>query len=625
MEETPLPARSTGSLPLVALAVGVLSLSLIALGIWLRRSAAAAAIVLLAATGSAVAAPPADFIATPNQCAAWAVLQAACASGTDVGIDGIQRLLPADGEMKSLLQVKTALARLGVESAGTTWESVPSTDGVRVMVVPVGRTSLGELGVRAGKVHFVTGVGRSRGKVHVLNGPGPLVPVAADRLAESVAGPCLQVGTDPAPANDGWVGNVSTVRFLAGLIVGLLCILTVGSLVRRRLKSRQPVLDRCVRTGVAVGCLSLTGCFGSTPPAMPDVPSGSAATAEADAGRVRSMPGSDVAIEVLPNAMQAVTYPAEVVEAANAARRQEGAAVVGITGKAVFTLHNLGTQPVRVVSVQTTCGCTAADIEAGDLLPAGGERKVTVEMSTDMHGETANRVFIRTDSAARPQITLSAYAEPIIRPPFVRTDLDRIHLADFTQGGETLGSFTVETMEPNDREGSWLVGAGLAEDDGPVASFTEVGSENHKLGRLVRYRCELPVRTNESGTFERRLTLEPSPDGSGSNFERELAAIVHYRVVPPVRCIPNRISASCRPAEAVVRRVMVMGRGGRTAVVRPPSEPPPDWLRVEVVGGGLVVTVQAPAEFAERLSHDLRLRTETDEIVLPVVCEPRGR
>src|SRR2546426_877253 len=58
------------------------------------------------------------FWTEPNQCAAWATYAVCRATGRAFNEQAIDRVLPADGRPKSLLEVRHALRTLGIESFG---------------------------------------------------------------------------------------------------------------------------------------------------------------------------------------------------------------------------------------------------------------------------------------------------------------------------------------------------------------------------------------------------------------------------------------------------------------------------------------------------------------------------
>ena len=90
-----------------------------------------------------------------------------------------------------------------------------------------------------------------------------------------------------------------------------------------------------------------------------------------------------------------------------------------------FEIENTGRSPVRVRTIETTCGCISAKIEPSVVEP-GGTAIVKVFPAAPPTGETTVGITLHTDSPLTPTVSLLLRSRGTMRPPYlldVRGDL----------------------------------------------------------------------------------------------------------------------------------------------------------------------------------------------------------
>jgi hypothetical protein len=101
-----------------------------------------------------------------------------------------------------------------------------------------------------------------------------------------------------------------------------------------------------------------------------------------------------------------------------------GRAKMGVDLVHEFIFKNEGDAPLKIVNVETTCGCTAALVSDKKLDP-GKSGKLKVTFSTQGYaGEVVKYVYVETDDPVQPRVQLKI-AAAIDVPPQPRIDFDR--------------------------------------------------------------------------------------------------------------------------------------------------------------------------------------------------------
>ena len=111
-----------------------------------------------------------------------------------------------------------------------------------------------------------------------------------------------------------------------------------------------------------------------------------------------------------------------------------------------FEVENVGRTPVRVKTIETTCGCTSAQIEPSVINP-GVTAVVKAYPASIPSGEMMVAITLHTDSPLTPSVQLRLRSRGMMRPPYL---LDA--RGDLTFKGRTLTSesrdFEIYVVEP---------------------------------------------------------------------------------------------------------------------------------------------------------------------------------
>jgi hypothetical protein len=79
-----------------------------------------------------------------------------------------------------------------------------------------------------------------------------------------------------------------------------------------------------------------------------------------------------------------------------------------------LSVHNLGSAPLLVESVSTSCGCTTSTLDP-ITVPPGGEAVLHIEFDSGAHGseltgEVTRQVFIATNDPQKPEVVIEFIA-----------------------------------------------------------------------------------------------------------------------------------------------------------------------------------------------------------------------
>lgn len=95
------------------------------------------------------------------------------------------------------------------------------------------------------------------------------------------------------------------------------------------------------------------------------------------------------------------------------------------------TLRNDGTAPLRILKVDTDCGCTAGAL-TDSLIPPGRETPIEIAFSSkDYQGPQEKTVTIKTNDPAEPTFRITVRADVV---PYVRVSDERIRFATVKKG-----------------------------------------------------------------------------------------------------------------------------------------------------------------------------------------------
>lgn len=174
-----------------------------------------------------------------------------------------------------------------------------------------------------------------------------------------------------------------------------------------------------------------------------------------------------------------------------------GAVARGGTVEHTFTIANQGDQPLEIVEVTPTCGCTVAEYDRQIAAGRSGEVSVVVDTSK-LKGAVAKSVRVLTNDAEAPEITLVVKANVrswVESDPgyarFLTVQGQKVDAAEQLVWQETEGDFVVESVRSpypfvnatlreageGERRGGrpgrqWIVTIALAQ-DAPQGSFAD--------------------------------------------------------------------------------------------------------------------------------------------------------
>lgn len=114
----------------------------------------------------------------------------------------------------------------------------------------------------------------------------------------------------------------------------------------------------------------------------------------------------------------------------------------------VFRIQNTSTAPVRIVDVETSCGCTVVTGVAGRFLQPNETVEVRVQVSPPTIGEKTSRLTIRTIPAqSSPAVVSVTLKGKDLVPPYITYCPDVVSLTGTTTSSEVVTGFEVHTVE----------------------------------------------------------------------------------------------------------------------------------------------------------------------------------
>ena len=214
-----------------------------------------------------------------------------------------------------------------------------------------------------------------------------------------------------------------------------------------------------------------------------------------------------------------------------------------------FTLRNVGTQPLQIHKITTSCGCTVAKALETDVLPPGASTPLKVEVQLPDLGEKLARIEVYTNSGTRAfeRATLRLIGRE--EAPYFATVPNELPLrGSTTEIFER--EFVVRTVEFKETD-YWLR---LVEPNSPdlridaLEVSQEEGPTRKTVTRVYRYR--LTARALAEKSFY-RLTLrtsesEPMPQTIGVTTE----------IVPAISTAPSTVFVTVS-AKELPRKLML--------------------------------------------------------------------
>jgi len=202
---------------------------------------------------------------------------------------------------------------------------------------------------------------------------------------------------------------------------------------------------------------------------------GACAAAPTRLARAADLPSAGSALlEQQPGTATTGAPKAEVTEAAY----NFGTALSGPPISHVFMIKNVGTGPLQIRNVTSSCGCTAAKPSKTILAP--GEVS-TIAASVDTHferGHSLSVVTLATNDPANPSLQLKI--EGVIKPQVEAQPMD----VDF--GSVHHGSAAVRDVVISDMIGGPGFALKSVGNDSPYLKVTELSRTDGKPGALLR-------------------------------------------------------------------------------------------------------------------------------------------
>ena len=229
-----------------------------------------------------------------------------------------------------------------------------------------------------------------------------------------------------------------------------------------------------------------------------------------------------------------------------------------------FKFENRGTQPLAILKIETSCGCTAAAPADSLILPGASSGIEVTFSSRDFEGEHSKTVIVRTNDPAEPRIDLTLLADII---PFIRQDREWIDFGRTEVGTARteaalitadLGSeFAIPAIHGGESVVEWkIIPASVPDEigyrieaslrpDAPLGNFTErieidvhhpsrqkarIGLRGTVFSHFILESSKLKFKTIAYGkTVRRSLKIE-----AGSSADYEITEVIlHSQYLTP--------------------------------------------------------------------------------------------
>lgn len=252
---------------------------------------------------------------------------------------------------------------------------------------------------------------------------------------------------------------------------------------------------------------------------------------------------------------------------------------------AKFEVENVGGAPVRILGVETTCGCATPKIQPSIIAP-GGTGTVEVQAVPLQIGEKTVSVTLKTDSPTTPELVLRLRIVGNRRPPFLGKaggDLSYEGTFDSPQARDII-AYNVEL------DGSVPTPPGvettlpILEIGPPILAEEKPYIDPGTVYRKYIYKAEIAANPPQGQFGGDVFIIDP---WLPQHRERIL---VHGEVSPPLRAVPPRIILRVRRAGGSVE--------GNAKLMILSSTPAPD-LVAELDGDEAVPLAIRLVEMAE--------------------------
>lgn len=215
-----------------------------------------------------------------------------------------------------------------------------------------------------------------------------------------------------------------------------------------------------------------------------------------------------------------------------------------------YTVTNKGKQPVRILSVESGCGCATPEVEPR-VVPPNQHSIVTVRAIPPSTGSKVVRFVLHTDSPARPDVELNLRMVLTRRVPFLQSIRGDLTFNDDDSSGSR--RFVVTTVESKERT---LSPCPVPSSSLITAHLSEVADLPQEDGTVLRqYTFEARFREAPSqGTFTGLITVKDPWDESS-----EESLPVLRRSEMALRATPHSLNLSSSQA---TQSFLVIANGG---------------------------------------------------------------
>ncbi|MBI1315103.1 DUF1573 domain-containing protein [bacterium] len=296
------------------------------------------------------------------------------------------------------------------------------------------------------------------------------------------------------------------------------------------------------------------------------------------------------------------------------------------SGSLELALANTGGTPVRILEVQSSCGCTIVDGDVPSVIEAGERASIPLRVSGSFYGAKDVRVTIRTDAERNPvQIASFRVAGKKLQPPYAtqksyvfRTEVERIDQ-------EARTSFTIRTLEKKD-SAHWL--SALECSDSDATAIVKLEDERPFVDATVerRYQVSFSIPSMVSHPQGARFRLMPV-------LERPSAkpgptVVVEVDVVHPLQAFPASVTLRAEREKRSVQQLLIAARHNRPVAVSVQSDLPAGLQVTPRQTGkgssmnGQVFSIEVDWDALEPATDELDLTFLTDDTACPSVTVP---
>lgn len=241
-----------------------------------------------------------------------------------------------------------------------------------------------------------------------------------------------------------------------------------------------------------------------------------------------------------------------------------------------LTLKNTGNQSVRILAVESTCGCTLPDFSEPVEIAGGEEHVLEVSGTPPGIGEKQAALTVRIDSQAQPALRVPVLLKgKPLEVPYVSSLPERLELR--TTRLEPLShEFTVRIVEsPNAKPWLGTPTADAADCEIDRLDMTEEPGPAGSVLRSYRFRLNAPAPPSDGTPQHRQVRFATSRPAQTEPRPMR----VTYRFVPAVRAVPEEIFVRLSDSrETVERTILFQAEDASQEITITSEESTVNWL-----------------------------------------------